>query len=413
MKNNKFVHLIIAVFLFCECKGTPQKKEMVKQSAPYRIEEVSGVFWTTETLPNVWKVPTGVGFVEKNNILNAKQAEELEKLFRFSYFDALLNNMPLLSVLGTDKVHVWPKDKPVTWVQNWETEEPYNNSSGSWDMPNLVLAALSPEERDVWMVSGAFLDHYGKSLGLSGLNGAAGYGTPVSDVFYIKNTLTGILCHAQRFEKGLFVLDQSGTVTFTKEAAALKEIDISNIVGLYEDGGDQSDTEQLTRLSGASKNQIKNKFQKAYKDFIRKTNIKLVPDDNVQFVDLQSQDWNLFANTKIKYCYVQFYNSESYAAVYPVIADGEGDFTQYALKCRIIQKRFLDVLIKNIRVSGAENLAANKCANKSNTKLDALIRAMALYGVPVTDTKLAETGVELIQRFSKGYMHESMVASEY
>ncbi|GMO32164.1 MAG: hypothetical protein Ta2F_08030 [Termitinemataceae bacterium] len=378
------------------CRSSPKKIET--EIDPYHIEAIEHVYWINDPLPAAWNIPEEVGFIGGNNILTKEQGIQLGELFKSAYLDSLLKDMPLDSVLSMDQLHVWPSDRPITWVQNWKTEKPVDNSFG---IPNLVLAMLSAKEHDVWTCSGLFLDQYGKSSGSGKANGAAGYGTPCSDVFYVKEKDSNVLKYAQRFDAGLFTVNNNNTVDFQKEDIPSETAKVDKIVGTIE----YTQTEQTN---------IKNKFIKAWKELVNKNGPQLLPDGPVQYVETYTDSWYLFSDKKLKGFYVQFFDNGTYGAVLPVIeteeskeADLKNYFLQSSLKCRIVHPKFFSILSKNIRVIGAENLAANKCDTKSQTQLDAFVRGVALYGLPVTDLFLSENGTELIQRFTKGYLHDT------
>jgi hypothetical protein len=144
--------------------------------------------------------------------LAEEERERISLSFRRAYGEALKRGFPLDGVLGGDRVHAWPVDSPLAWVQNWRSAEPYPNS---WGLPTLVLAILGIDAKEVFIVRGAVLDAYGKSGGRGGANGVAGYGPPLGGEFAHNEGV------AQRFGEGLITVDASGQAVFIPEDRGL------------------------------------------------------------------------------------------------------------------------------------------------------------------------------------------------
>ncbi|GMO54360.1 MAG: hypothetical protein Ta2G_13310 [Termitinemataceae bacterium] len=403
--------LYVCIIIFCACKSAPSVTTTIN-SASFENEDIQGIYWTTEYLKKII-VPNEIGIIAPTRALNETQSEALKNLFRYSYFDSMMKNIPLSSVLKDDQVHVWPYDRPLTYVQNWKTNAPHDNS---WGMRDLVLAVLSAEEQDIWPVYGAFLDQYGKVQGIKGANGAAGYGTPCSDVYYILNEKTGSARYAQRFENGIFVQNEDESISFITDDIRIKKMPNNAKVGNIQGDGSELDIDiDEARLKNI-KSIIKTKFTKAHKNHFLKFNQELKPDTDVLFVDLTKNNLPFFQDAKIKACFIQSFNSGTYVAVLPFVSDikssieaqkkeaPEKEFLFSAIKCRIVSGKFLQAFNKNVRISGAADLKADKLDKKTNDFLGGL----SLYGFPVTDIMLSADGLELVQRFTKGYMHEKL-----
>ncbi|MDR2842923.1 MAG: hypothetical protein LBV52_06950 [Spirochaetaceae bacterium] len=393
-----FCLFFVAVFHITSCKTAPPKEEEnIVAEDPYKQENVEGIYWVSDPLPQIWSVPDEIGKISSRKILNDIQSEELEILFKQAYFVSLLEGLSLEGVLGLDNPHIWPSGKPVTWVQNWQSSDFFKNS---WGLPHLVLALLSSEEQVVWTVSGAFLEFYSKPAQAGGLNGAQGYGTPCSDVFFTVMPENGFLNYAQRFEQGVMCINNSENVFFKKEEVPSRNVQADNKIGVYIPGEnnnkDHANTAEITKY-----------FLKAWKNFINKNGMPIVPDTNVYYVQVNKNNWHLFSDTPVQGFYIQFFDNYSYAAVLPDI-ETANTFYHDTMPCIIIPPKFLDILTRNIKVLGAENLEAFEVDNSLQDKLLALTRGLALYGLPVSAISLSPNKIELEQRFSKGFLHDTL-----
>jgi hypothetical protein len=238
-----FVFFLLLIPLFVSCRGTPAAKPGKRSPAVSagggpedkpegdsgtppgivsRDEPSSPVKEEEEDLPAlfpVFEAAPGAGIFTQDPRdpalkLDAEERERISLSFRRAYAEALSRGLPLEGVLGGDRVHAWPADSPLAWVQNWKSAESYPNS---WGLPGLVLAIRGIEAKEVFIVRGPILDAYGKSGGIGGANGVAGYGPPLSDEFPYDgendspDAARGI---AQCFGKGLIKVDASGQAAF-------------------------------------------------------------------------------------------------------------------------------------------------------------------------------------------------------
>lgn len=381
---------IIPALIICFCFSCSTQKIVPIQEPPPPIDPFlntapDGMYWHDEALPEIFAMPDAVGLISSGAILNAEQRIALQKLFRSCYFDALVNGLPVKSVLGLDTPHPWPSKNPLTWVQNWQSADYYPNS---WGIPNLVLAVLSNAEDEVLTVHGPFLDFYGLSRGKDAANGAAGYGTPCSDVYYYKDPASPFLKSAQRFEYGVFILEDQNKITFVKEDPPSLKYSPDANVGIFE-----NENPPLP---------VKKYFVKAWKNFVNKYGKPIVSDGNVQYIDLSNENWMPFLNSKLRGLYVQFFEAGAYAAVLGVYENDA--VNEYAMRCHILQIQFLETLIRNARISGAETLRPWTMPHIADKRTEYLMRGLCLYGIPMTDIMSASSGTELVMRFSKGKM---------
>jgi hypothetical protein len=227
------VLLLPLIPLFFSCRGTPaalsgdqasgledpgggldDRPEIGSEDSPgsslLRDGEASPEQKELQALFSAFEAAPGVGIFTRDPRdpalkLDAEERERISLSFRRAYAEALSRGLPLEGVLGGDRVHAWPADSPLAWVQNWKSAEAYPNS---WGIPSLVLAIRGIEAAEVFIVRGAILDAYGKSGGLGGANGVAGYGPPLSGEFPYGEGL------AQRFGRGLIATDASGRSAF-------------------------------------------------------------------------------------------------------------------------------------------------------------------------------------------------------
>lgn len=133
---------------------------------------------------------------------------ETTAAFQALYIEGILQGLPLTGALGGDLVHGWPATTPRCWAQNWRGAGP-EAGPNSWGIPALVLALKGVELDGAFIVHGPILDFYGRSRGVGGANGAAGYGAPLGGAYYWNGGA------AQRFEFGLIAIDPEGGPSFT------------------------------------------------------------------------------------------------------------------------------------------------------------------------------------------------------
>jgi hypothetical protein len=203
--------------------GAVLKTDSAAQIAPNSSPDFIGDYSTPEGLrfmptplpveASFLETAFGVGTITRERqdptaALSSAEKAALTASFQNAYSAGLLRGLPLDGVLGGDHIHSWPIAPPVTWVQNWRSSENYPNS---WGIPSLILAVRGIRQEKVFIIHGPILDAYGKSGGVGGANGAAGYGAPRGEEYRWGNGI------AQRFDFGLIIIDGSGKSIFLQE----------------------------------------------------------------------------------------------------------------------------------------------------------------------------------------------------
>ncbi|MDR2111013.1 MAG: hypothetical protein LBP32_06870, partial [Spirochaetaceae bacterium] len=231
MIHQAFFRVILAAGVLAACAGTtpqPPASPVVEAASAVMVEEPAELIPDLRFVPEGFPaaaVPPGVGSVAEDAGLDDESRRFLEDSFRSAYLETLFLGLPLMGVLGEDRVHPWPAEDPVCWVQNWRSGLDYPNS---WGLPRLVLALENPASRRVFAVYGPILDAYGKSAGVNGANGASGYGCPRGTVFLSGGGLV------QRFDLGSFRVDGAGAVSFLPGELPLSPP--PGMVGSFADG---------------------------------------------------------------------------------------------------------------------------------------------------------------------------------
>jgi len=194
---NGFLLLCLVPVLLAVCKtvstGAP---------APTAKAAQDSLFFISRPLPNL-DIPDEIGARSEN----PGEADSFKGIFREAYTAALLRGLPLTGVLGSDRVNRWPSSSPLSWSQNWASEDSEPNS---WGIPGMVLALGNyggPNEvpEAVFTVSGPILDLYGKSAGYNRANGAEGYGVPLGEPFFWEGAAI------QRFSRGRVIVSNEGS----------------------------------------------------------------------------------------------------------------------------------------------------------------------------------------------------------
>ncbi|GHV90023.1 hypothetical protein AGMMS50268_05260 [Spirochaetia bacterium] len=332
--------------------------------------------------------------------LSPAERASLSAAFRDAYMEGLLRGLPLDGVLGGDHVHGWPIESPATWVQNWRSSEQYPNS---WGIPSLILAVRGLSGGRVFIIHGAILDAYGKSNGLGGANGAAGYGAPRGEEYCWGNGI------AQRFDFGLLVIDGSGKAIFLQEEAPSTKEPIPGGVGLLSSAS--------AGISGAD--EAGSAFRSAWMSAVDRDFPALLNDGPVYHLDFSASPWTLtdgsVGNLVLKGLYYQtfgegkalFLLGESPAEPAP---ESPGPRT-----ARVLTGPFLDALItaRDRLLPGAEALAADPLPagfspGENAAFARALLGGIARYGFPLSDavpqkTDSGKAWTEA-QRFTRGWM---------
>ncbi|MDL2229238.1 hypothetical protein LJC14_03200 [Treponema sp. OttesenSCG-928-L16] len=349
---------------------------------------MDGVF-LRESLPQA-AVPPGIGVItgesgDSASALGAAEKAKIAASFREAYMEALFRGLPLKGVLGGDFVHDWPPRFPLTRVQNWRSAEPRPNS---WGVPELVLAVWSPAHGTVFAVEGALLDAYGRSAGINGANGAAGYGSPRGNSFMIGED------RAQRFDLGLIRVDARGRMSFISEDAPSAALEPSSMTGAFPDGGSEE-------------SRIREAFVSAWKMGIDRDIPPMNPDGPVRSVHFDEepyiiQDGGLLF--RIETLYYQWFGSGQ--AVY-VLADFGDTASDLPFRARVITGSFLSALLlyPSPVLLGSESLGEDFSYRKLGARdghSRALLRGIAYYGFPLSDPFLRDDMSAM--RFSKGWM---------
>jgi hypothetical protein len=332
-------------------------------------------------------VAPGVGVItrEQNDpaaSLSENEKKALTESFRTAYIEGQLRQSSLEGVLGGDFVHGWPPGTPLSWVQNWRDR---NDSPNTWGIPSLVLAIRGIKGDTVFIVRGAILNMYGKSRGINGANGVAGYGAPLGEEFLYNGGL------AQWFEHGLIHVDASGTEAFipNKPPISGEETSIPEAVGYFA-GNDSA---------------IRDDFQKAWRRGMNSNLPYLNPDGPVQRVDFSEKPWEVPGDSgtiRIDSLYFQSFNQGG--ILFLLGRSGDAPF-----QTRIITGPFLNAFLAGkdnpLPGTGTSSASIPETVPPGGVT-GALLQGLDLYGIPLTDAyPVAERGTyRETQRFSRGQM---------
>ena len=326
-------------------------------------------------------------------LLSNNERQILSRAFESAYIDALIRNMSLIGILGGDQVHRWPEENPISWVQNWETQNPEPNS---WGLDSMILAIHNQEisersgQQRVFTVHGQILDFYGMGFGIGGANGNTGYGAPRGEEFFYNNSI------AQRFDLGLILIDENGQGSFIPETPPSEELIIPDNIGVFS-----------ARIGNED---IQNAFLSAWKLGVDRGIESLIPDGTGQYINITGNSHLLgfsAGDQNIDGLYLQTFNNRSKVLL---LVDSPG----LPPHARFLDSPFLDILLatdrynldsgttlrpQNIRFTGGDNFAR------------LLMRGFAIFGVPlsdpvpqkITDNMLNEVWINT-QRFSLGWL---------
>ena len=220
MKKTYTLFITVVITILANCNSTVPTVHLPAE-----------LFFISQALPDM-DIPAEVGGRSENP---EDETGIIRNAFRDAYAEALLRDLNLIGVLGSDRVNPWPETAPESWSQNWTNEESFPNS---WGIDNLVLALgkfeplaeLSEKENAfayVFSIHGPILDMYGKSAGYHRANGITGYGIPLGEVFYQNGSAV------QRFSRGRMIIAPEGSrfsfeddfFSFTIENLEQEEID--------------------------------------------------------------------------------------------------------------------------------------------------------------------------------------------
>ncbi|GAB1484784.1 hypothetical protein MASR2M78_36020 [Treponema sp.] len=275
-------------------------------------------------------------------LLSREEAAELKLAFMDAFYAAFWRGDAILSPLGADRVHAWPGNKTLAFVQNWKAEKAFKNS---WGLDDLVLAVAPRNIPRVSLVKGPLLNAFGLGEGEGRANGVQGYGAPLTDEYSYKEG------RAQRFEKGLLVVEASGNRLFIPEKAPSEDADIDPAIGLSSD----------TRLSA--------QFRAAYLVGLNLGLPALSAAGPLRLVPLSPRQ-----GIPVEGVWIQELGSD-WALLAPLIAGR-------VLRPCILAKPFLSLFL-------------SKGSWESS---------LAFFGVPLSDPFPQESRV--LQRFSQGFMEQ-------
>ena len=366
-------------------------------------------------LPELFSAP-GVGLVtlderDLGGTLARADRDRLRDSFKNAYIEGILRGIRLEGVLGGDLVHGWPQTAPITWVQNWRSS---TGSFNSWGTPDLILAVQGLNHDRVFLIQGDILNMYGTSAGIGGANGAAGYGAPCGEEFFLNNRA------AQRFDYGVITYNDTGHILFIAGDPPSVNMPVPQNTGLM--------------LTDDTDPHIREKFQSAWRTGVDTYLPPLEPDARVISIQFQ-EPWllpveiadNLASGAAVSNPPAEtgekaaiavsciYYQVFGEARAVFIMADAEleysGQYTRLPAIPRIVASPFLDVLLntRQRHLSGAENLNPARIpaypgtgANFSRILLDGI----ALYGIPLSNAlPWNEEGVSFeVQRFSRGWL---------
>ncbi|MDR2802784.1 MAG: hypothetical protein LBB22_00655 [Treponema sp.] len=407
--------LIAACLIFCRC-ALPKPKETVPVTAEQEtvkekpvVIEVEPSYYVEKSVDGVefiplsasdLSVPNDAGIVSERDMDAVGDRDaHLRILFRSAYARALMRDMPLLGVLGIDRVHLWPENSRLTWVQNWRGTVSHFNS---WGVAGLVLAVMNITADKVFTVSGEILDVYGKTSSYGGSNGVVGYGQPLTDDFFLKLTDYTMPVHAQRFEKGLIYVDGMGKSVFIagKVPASLMEND--KIVGFY----DTSDIKL--------KEKLKFTFEKALETLVNQYERDIKADGPIDFLDFDGKIWVIemgYHTFSLSGIYVQSCDGGLFIVMLPAPAMGEAEAAalEFSIfeEARTIASPFSGIISESIRIPSASGLAPYPLKNYA--EIPEHLKSFALYGIPLTDSFVSIDKTMLCQRFSNGVFQSSIL----
>jgi hypothetical protein len=284
-------------------------------------------------------------------------------------------------------------------VQNWRGAVSHFNS---WGVDGLVLAIMNTEADKVFTVGGEILDVYGKTSSYSGANGVAGYGQPLTDDFMLKLTDYTMPVHAQRFENGLIYVDGMGKSVFIAGKAPTGLVEIDKMTGFY-------DTNDIKL-----KQKLKFTFEKALETLINQYEQDIKADGPIQFLDFNGEHWNIkieFHTFSLSGAYVQSYEGGLFIVTLPAqtIGDAEAaplDFSIFE-EARTIAAPFSGIISGGIRIPSASGLEPPPLKNYA--EVPDLLKSLALYGIPLTDSFVSIDKLTLCQRFSNGVFQSSIL----
>ena len=366
------------------------------------------LFFIPQPLPAL-DIPIDVGGRTENP---EDETGVIRSAFREAYAEALLRDMDLTGVLGSDRVNPWPEAAPESWSQNWASAESFPNS---WGIDNLVLALgnfealaelseLAGKEKAyayVHSVYGPILDMYGRSAGYNRSNGVVGYGIPLGEAVYSNGTAV------QRFSRGRMIIAAEGS-RFSYQDDTFASL-IENL-----------SQEEMEREFGGRNisREVSNAFIYAWAFFFSEKEGKSDgPLVRVQF----SKPWHLDTTEQTITINGFYYKSFNKSQDVLILVESP----ELPMRTHLLYGPFLSAIQSKKRLSGIETerrlgAAAGKGLAKSLTE------GFAVYGPPLSDplpmpvsktsSRAAEdSGILFLeaQRFARGWIvAEPIIKSE-
>ena len=325
------------------------------------------LFFIPQPLPDL-DIPVDVGGRTENP---EDETGVIRNAFREAYAEALLRDLELTGVLGSDRVNPWPEAAPESWSQNWANAEKIPNS---WGIDNLVLALgnfdalaglseLAGKEKAfayVHSVCGPILDMYGRSAGYNRSNGVVGYGVPLGEAVYSNGAAV------QRFSRGRMIIAAEGS-RFSFQDDSFTSL-VENL----------SQDEMENEFEGRNiPREVSNAFIYAWAFFFsEQEGISDGPIVKVQF----SRPWNLEAGEKTISVNGFYYKSYNHSHDVLVLIESP----ELPLRAHLLYGPFLNAIQSNKKLPGME--PEKKLGTSTGKGLGkSLADGFAIYGPPLSD----------------------------
>jgi hypothetical protein len=397
----RYSGLALLTLLLAGCAGLNNAKEASEveedEKAPADMERIPLLrdYHIPEDLvflpaPFSWPaIAPGVGVItrEQNDpgaSLSEDEKKALTESFQTAYIQGQLRQSSLEGVLGGDFVHSWPPAAPLSWVQNWRDRK---GSPNTWGIPSLVLAVRSIKGGEVFIVRGGILNMYGRSRGINGANGVAGYGAPLGEEFLHNGGI------AQWFEYGQIHVDAAGTGAFVPNTPPVfgGEIPVPEAVGDFA-GNDST---------------IREDFRKTWRRGMYSNLPDLNPDGPARRIDFSEKPWEIPGDSGTIYVEALYFQSFNHGGVLFLLTRSR----EVPSRTRIITGPFLNAFLagNDTPLPGTKSSAPLPPEAASPGLTGRLLQGLGLYGIPLTDAFPVPEGGTYgeTQRFSRGWMGHS------
>lgn len=385
MKKNISCLLPILVFFLVSCSVLPSRQEVQDENADnsgmdvpdtQSLAQKPGTF--TSLNPSLSFIPApfpvyadhpGIGLLadEGDDLpgrLTEDERKELSQAFVDEHRAAYYRTGTIYGVLGGDYVHSWSGLEPAVYVQNWESSESYPNS---WGLDRLALALYASSLQRVFLVTREHLDIYGKGLGLNGQNGAAGYGVPVSPVYYKDKIIQ------QRFLYGCIQVDLDGNYRFVPEEPPSMNTEVPDTIAVSDPAVPES---------------IRRAFKAAWLAALDAGQDSVPPLGPLLRIE---PDPALFPEQQTpELVYLQSFGPKGYIMM---LLQG----SMFPDRVLLLASPFLEAFY----TKPGQSLPGTGDV-KTQVSDDSFLRALQYYGFPLSDPFV--DGAALKQRFSKGWM---------